>query len=184
MNYGPVTVIIGEKMLLPALEGEIKSMEPGKRKTFELEPDKAFGARDQKLVKVFNETEFRKSDMDPIPGLNVNINGIRGKVLSVSGGRVSVDFNHPLSGKILVYDLTVECIVDNNEDKVKSIIQYHTGIKSKDLNVKINEKEVVVGLPAKNDANPEARDKAASEIIKWVNVDSVKLEETFQKKKQ
>jgi len=182
MNYGPVTVILGEKMLLAALEDEIKGMKPGEKKTFELGPDKAFGERDQKLVKVFNEAEFRRNDMNPTPGLNVNINGLRGKVLSASGGRIRVDFNHPLSGKNLVYDMTVEEVVEKNEDKVKAILQYHTGVKPESLGVQIGEKEIVVNMPPQNAATAEAKEKASTEMMKWIKVDSIKFEEIFKKK--
>jgi FKBP-type peptidyl-prolyl cis-trans isomerase 2 len=45
--------------------------------------------------------------MTPYPGMIVSVNRLRGKVLSVSGGRVRVDFNHPLAGKTLRFDVEV-----------------------------------------------------------------------------
>ncbi|MFH0890265.1 MAG: peptidylprolyl isomerase [Candidatus Aenigmatarchaeota archaeon] len=181
--YGPVTIIIGEKMILPALEDEIKNLKPGEKKTFDVEFEKAFGARDARLIKVFNEAEFRKNDMNPIPGLTVNINGLHGKVLSNSGGRARVDFNHPLAGKALNYDLSVNEIVEKDDDKAKSILQYYAGVAPGTATVSIAGAQVTVALPPKNQVPPEAKEKAASEIMKWLtNATSVKYEEIYKKK--
>ncbi len=181
-NYGPITLILGEKMILPAAEDEMRKMAAGETKTFELAPEKAFGPRDPRLIKVFNESEFRKNDMAPVPGLNVNVNGLRGKVLSSSAGRVRVDFNHPLSGKTLVYEMTFVGAVDKNEDKIKSIMQYYAGVKPESVGVSLDGAGVVVKLPARNAVHAEMKDKAATEIMKWVKADSVKFEEVFEKK--
>ncbi len=181
-NYGPVTLILGEKMILPAVEEEIKKMAPGETKTFELTPENAFGLRDPRLIKVFGESEFRKNDMSPMPGLNVNVNGLRGKVLSLSGGRVRVDFNHPLSGKTLVYEMTFIETVGKTDDKIKSILQYYTGAKPDSFAVSVNGADVVIKLPARNAIHSEMKDKAANEIIKWAKADRVTFEEVFEKK--
>ncbi len=181
--YGPVTVIIGEKMILPALEDEIKTLKPGENKTFDVGFEKAFGARDTRLIKVFNEAEFRKNDMNPIPGLTVNINGLHGKVLANSGGRVKVDFNHPLAGKALNYELSVNEIVEKDEEKAKSLLQYYAGVAPDVAAVSISGDQAVVVLPPKNQVPPEAKDKASSEIMKWLkNISSVKYEEVYKKK--
>lgn len=179
--YGPVTVIAGEKMILPALEDEIKKMAPNETKKIELDAGKAFGPRDSRLIKVFSESEFVRNDMNPVPGLTVNVNGLRGKVLSSSGGRVQVDFNHPLAGKNLVYDMTCVGVVDDNENKAKSLLQYYAGVKSSDAGVSIKDSQVVVSLPPRNAVPAEAKEKAAKEIIRWIKADSVKFEEVYKK---
>ncbi len=181
-NYGPVTLILGEKMILPAVEEEVKKMAPGETKTFELTPEKAFGPRDTRLIKVFSESEFRKNDMNPAPGLNVNVNGLRGKVLSLSGGRARVDFNHPLSGKTLVYEMTFVGTIDKTDDKIKSIMQYYAGIKPGSIGVSVNGADVVIKLPTRNTVHAEMKDKAANEIMKWAKADRVTFEEVFEKK--
>ncbi|MBI4167630.1 MAG: FKBP-type peptidyl-prolyl cis-trans isomerase [Candidatus Aenigmarchaeota archaeon] len=179
--YGPVTVIAGEKMILPALEEEIVAMKAGETKKIDLDSAKAFGPRDSRLIKVFSEAEFIKNDMNPAPGLTVNVNGLRGKVLSSSGGRVQVDFNHPLAGKNLVYDMTCLGVVENDDDKVKSLMQYYTGIKGDELTVSIKDSQVTVVMPPKNTVPSEAKERVVKEITKWVKSDSVKFEETYKK---
>lgn len=179
--YGPVTVIVGEKMILPALEDEIKKMNAGETKKIELDAAKAFGPRDSRLIKVFSESEFIKNDMNPMPGLTVNVNGLRGKVLSSSGGRVQVDFNHPLAGKNLVYDLTCIGAVESGEDRIKALVQYYTGVKPETMQVSIKDSQAVVTLPPKNVVPSEAKGRVSKEIMKWAGVDTVKFEEVYKK---
>lgn len=179
--YGPVTVILGEKMILPALEEEIKNMKAGETKNIELDSAKAFGPRDPRLIKVFSEAEFAKNDMSPAPGLTVNVNGLRGRVLSSSGGRVRVDFNHPLAGKNLVYEMACLGVVDDNENRIKALLQYYTGLKPDALQVLIKDSQAVVTMPTKNNVPPEMRERVSKEITKWLKVDSVKFEEVFGK---
>ena len=51
---------------------------------------------------------FRLSQtLNPIPSLPVNIDNLNGIIRTVSGGRVIVDFNHPLSGRVLSYNVKV-----------------------------------------------------------------------------
>ncbi|RLJ09464.1 MAG: peptidylprolyl isomerase, partial [Candidatus Aenigmatarchaeota archaeon] len=98
-KYGPVLVIIGANMIIPGVEEQLKNMKPGEEKEFVVEPKKAFGERNSKLVKVISLMEFKKEKIDPVPGMFITIDGLQAKVQSVSGGRVRVDFNHPLAGK-------------------------------------------------------------------------------------
>ena len=72
------------------------------------EENNPFGKRKPELIRLVKISEFRKRGINPIPGLIVNINGFPAVILSVSGGRVLVDFNNPLAGKkikIVVKDI-------------------------------------------------------------------------------
>ncbi len=181
MRYGPVTVIIGERMVLPGLEEEIKKMKVGEKKTIELAPEKAFGERDARLLKTFSESQFRRQEMNPIPGLIVELNGIRGRVMSVSAGRVSVDFNHPLSGKTLTYEIGIKEIVENDSEKAESLVQIYSNIDAK---AEINANIVVIKLPELSDIMPEAKKKITENIFKWLKADAVKFEEVYKKPKE
>ena len=57
--------------------------------------------------------------------MRISAEGGEGKILTVNGGRVKVDFNHPLAGKDLVYDIEVTEIIEDDEEKIKSMIELH-----------------------------------------------------------
>jgi len=79
-------------------------------------------------------------------GLQVNIDDMMGTIRSVSGGRIIVDFNHPLSGKDIQYKLRVARIVDDDAEKINSVVKMALGIKD----VKVEVKEGVASVKFTN----------------------------------
>jgi len=107
-KYAPLTIIIGEKELLPLVEAELANMNEGEEKTVALAPKDSFGERVADLVRVVPLKIFQDQKINPVPGLMINTGKLYGKVQSVSGGRVRVDFNHPFSGRDILYTVKVE----------------------------------------------------------------------------
>ncbi|MDY6778031.1 MAG: peptidylprolyl isomerase, partial [Candidatus Nanohaloarchaea archaeon] len=107
MDLGPVPVLLGEGYVLEGLDERIKDMEPGDERTVEVPAEDAFGNRTSDNIKTLSKREFDEYDVTPRRGMPVEIDGRRGKILTVSNGRVKVDFNHPLAGKDLEYDVEV-----------------------------------------------------------------------------
>ncbi|MBR0270670.1 MAG: peptidylprolyl isomerase [Methanobrevibacter sp.] len=132
-TYKPIPIVVGGNHLLPAIEEEIVGLEAGERKTVEVESDDAFGPRDPKAIQLIPMKEFKKQGMTPYPGMRISAEGGEGRILTVNGGRVKVDFNHPLAGKDLIYDVEVTEIIEDNEEKIKSMIELHYANPNVDL---------------------------------------------------
>jgi len=64
-----------------------------------------------------------------------------GKVSSVSGGRVTVDFNNPIAGKDVVYELKVKRIITDIHEKVKSLMFVIFG---KEMKFQIKESKIIL----------------------------------------
>ena len=96
----------------------------GKNYEIELNPEKAFGLRNASLIQRMPVKVFQEQKLNPVPGISFNFDGRMGKVLVVSGGRVMVDFNHPLSGKNVIYDIKVLEKVDDLNEKIKSLNEF------------------------------------------------------------
>ena len=124
-TYKAIPIVVGGNHLLPAIEEAITGLNAGDKKTVEVKSDDAFGPRDPKNIQLVPMKEFKKQGMTPVPGMRISAGEGTGKILTVNGGRVKVDFNHELAGKDLVYDVEVTEIIDNEEDKVKSMIELH-----------------------------------------------------------
>jgi len=122
-KYGPVLAIVDSGALIKGVEHELKKMKVGEEKEFDIPYKDAFGARDGKLVKIVSITKFFEQKMNPVPGSFVNIDGANCKIQTVSGGRVRVDFNHPLANKDLHYWLKIRERVDSDENKVKELLK-------------------------------------------------------------
>ena len=88
---------------------------------------------------------FKEHNSQPIPGAMFNFDGRPAKILSVSGGRVIVDFNNPLAGKTVVYDIEVKRKVEKIDEKVQALLDFFFRmpikfeIKDKKLTIKANE---------------------------------------------
>lgn len=124
-TYKAIPIVVGGSHLLPAIEEAIIGLEEGDKKTIEVDSDDAFGPRNPKLIQLVPMREFKKQNMTPFPGMKIQSEGATGRILTVNGGRVKVDFNHELAGKDLVYDVEVTEIIDDVEEKIKSMIELH-----------------------------------------------------------
>lgn len=127
-KYKPSLVIIGSNMAVPGVEKHLEHMEPGHESGFTLAPEEAFGGRDMKLIRIVSMSKFLKEKINPAPGMFVEIDGMQTKVLSVAGGRVRVDFNHPLAGKSLKYKVRIVRQITDIFEKTRSLLDYY-GIK-------------------------------------------------------
>lgn len=124
-HYHPAVICVGENMVLKALEGQLVGKEAQKEYTVEISSDNAFGKKEAKLIQLIPTSKFRQQKIQPVPGLQLNIDGMFGIVKTVSAGRCYVDFNHPLAGKDLVYEVNVKRIITDDAEKLKSLLDGH-----------------------------------------------------------
>ncbi len=127
-TYEPLLVILGEHRVIRGLEEALYGFEEGEERELEIPPEKAYGRRDPGKVKIMPLREFRKAGIDPRPGKIVEINGVPAIIKSVSGGRVVVDFNHPLAGKTLIYKVKVVRRIEDPVEKIQYLL--HRRIRS------------------------------------------------------
>ena len=100
-------VAIGEGWVLKALDESLATLEVGKTSVVEISPDKAFGVRDPEKVKRVALRQLLSKDINPSVGMRIEYGGKNATVRSIGAGRVLLDFNPPLAGKTLVYEVTV-----------------------------------------------------------------------------
>ena len=132
-QYGPIPIIVGGHHLLPAIDEAIVGSEAGESIHVSVTPENGFGQRDSNLIQLIPMKEFKKQGMTPVRGMKISAEGGTGKIISVSGGRVKVDFNHELAGKNLEYDVTVVEVIEEDEEKIKSMIELHYSYPNMDL---------------------------------------------------
>jgi FKBP-type peptidyl-prolyl cis-trans isomerase 2 len=179
----PAPLIVKTGYLLKGLEEVILGMNVKDKKTVEINPDKAFGDRNQKLIRLIPISEFRKHNTTPKPGMIFNADNMRGRVLTVSGGRVEVDFNHPLAGKTLIYDVEITEKVEKMDDKIRMIFQmYNIDDKDKIKVIPISEKEIEIMIPPL--INSLYKKKIADDIMELLKFEKVKFSEVFEKPKE
>ena len=194
-TYKPIPIVVGGNHLLPAIEEAIIGLDEGDRKTIEVDSENAFGARDPSLIQLVPMREFKKQGMTPYPGMKIQSEGTTGKILTVNGGRVKVDFNHELAGRDLVYDVEVTEIIEDEEEKIKSMIELHysnpnVDIDKTEIDIEDGVANIKLDEMSKFDQQSYmditfARFRIAKDI--WDNVDGitkVNFVDAFEKKEE
>ncbi|OYT61296.1 MAG: peptidylprolyl isomerase [Thermofilum sp. ex4484_15] len=146
--YEPFFIILGEGWLPRGLEKRLEGLEVGEEKEIELPPEEAFGRRDPKKIKVLPALELSKRGIIPRVNREVEINGLKGVIRSVGGGRVVIDFNHPLADKTLVYKIKIIKRVENLEEKVRELVhRWLRTVEREDIVAKVEGGIITVKLP-------------------------------------
>ncbi len=143
-EYTPLFVCVGEKFVIKGLDEKLESIEEGKDYTFEISAGEAYGKKNPKLVRVVSKALFTKQKMNPHPGMQINAEGMAGLVRSVSGGRVTVDFNHPLAGKDLVFDVKVVKLIKLANEKVDGLLNSFMGLPKDKYNLELKESKLKI----------------------------------------
>ena len=191
-TYEPIPIVVGGNHLLPAIEEAIVGLKEGESKTMEVDADNAFGQRNPEMIQLIPMKEFKKQGMTPYPGMRITAEGTTGKILTVNGGRVRVDFNHELAGKDLVYDVEVVEIIKDDVEKVRSMIKLHYSYPNMDLdNAEIEIKDKVCNIKLEEISKFDqksymditfARFRIAKDIWDNMDVEKVNFVDEFEKK--
>jgi FKBP-type peptidyl-prolyl cis-trans isomerase 2 len=179
MEFGPITICVGEKNVLPTLDAELEGKEIGKEYKVEVSAENAFGKKDAKLVRIVSRSVFTKQKMNPYPGMQIQGEGTFGVVRSVSGGRVVVDFNHPLSGKDLVYEIKIVKKVEDTEKRVECVSKFNLLPSKKLYSLEI--KEDLLKITSKIDIAEDIKKRFEEKLKKLVP--KIKKIEFFSEKK-
>jgi len=148
--YGPVPIAVGAGHVLKGLDEQLGGLDVGKKYEITVPPEKGFGKRDPKLIKTFTLGQFRRQGIYPFPGMPVEVETeggrkLKGRVLTVSGGRVRVDFNHPYAGKHLVYEVEVVEKIEDPIERVKALIELRMPmVDTEKVIIEVGEKDVTV----------------------------------------
>jgi peptidylprolyl isomerase len=120
--YEPKLIVIGEGWMLKPLDDAFATMEPTKPATVEIPSDKAFGPRDPEKIRRVPLRQLLAKEKNPTIGERIEYGGKTATVRSIGAGRVLLDFNPPLAGKTLIYNVTVQKKLKTNQEKIASLI--------------------------------------------------------------
>jgi len=146
--YEPTLVIIGEGWVLKALDDKLPDCEIGKPSTLEIRPEKAFGNRDPEKIKLYPVRRLTSRGITPKLGMRLEIDGKPATVRTMGSGRVQLDFNPPLAGKTLVYEVTIKRELKTKKEKIVALI--HRRIPAVDVekfNLKLTKKTAKINMP-------------------------------------
>ena len=107
----PAKLIMGDGSLTPGFEACLLGLEAGQDASFTLPPEQAFGMPNPDNIYYVERDKFGP-EVNPEEGAIIAFtqpdgSELPGVVRSVAGQSVTVDFNHPLSGQKLTFDVEI-----------------------------------------------------------------------------
>ncbi|MBM9519844.1 FKBP-type peptidyl-prolyl cis-trans isomerase [Desulforhopalus vacuolatus] len=108
----PLTFSLGNSDLPPTVEQALEEMKAGEVRKVKVTPVEGYGVRQKDLLQTIENKELIKR-LNPAPGMMVSLRAdkdgteqsIPATVIEVNEDSFTVDYNHPLAGHNLTYEL-------------------------------------------------------------------------------
>lgn len=118
----PLEFILGLGMIIPGLEDGLKGLKSGDKKKIKITSDKAYGPRMDEAVQEVPKEHFPK-EIPLTVGMQLAAQGPHGVIpvviAEIKKDTVMVDFNHPLAGKDLVFDVEIVDVRDASKEELE-----------------------------------------------------------------
>lgn len=110
-NGKPALFRLGDGSLSEGLEQALLGLKTGDKHHFSLPPESAFGAANPDMIQYFSRRDFVQAG-EPEIGAIMLFTGMGGSempgvIREISGDSITVDFNHPLAGQTIQFDIEV-----------------------------------------------------------------------------
>ena len=184
--YEPKLVVIGEGWVLKELDESLTTMKVNKAQSVEIPPEKASGPRDPEKAKRIPLKQLLARDAhNPTIGMRIDFNGKMATIRAIGAGRVLLDFNPPLAGKTLIYDVTVNKKLEASEEKIAVLIHRRIPVvEAEKFKFTIKEKTLAIDMPEETfyvEGIQIAKRGIAMDLQKLLNeVTEIKFVETFR----
>ncbi len=189
VKFKPQPIVVGAGHVIKGLDEAIEGSEVGETKKVVIPPEKAFGQRRADLIKVIPLREFKKNKINPVPGMVIEIDGKPAKILSVSGGRVRVDFNNELAGKVVEYEFKVEEKINKTEEKIRLLLELYMPFADPNLHdIKVENSRAIIKLADVTKFVKEVQDLkllVARDIFRYIEgIKEVHFVDVYKKKEK
>lgn len=109
----PASFSMGDGQMLEGFERVLLGLNSGDEQQFEILPEQGFGMTNPNNMQTFPRSQFK--DMELEPGLVISFsdagNGeLPGVISEFNDAQVTVDFNHPLAGQTLLFDVKIVAV--------------------------------------------------------------------------
>jgi len=159
-DFSPAIICIGEEQILKGIDKNLEGKGIGKEYEFDIKPEDAFGKKNAKLIQLIPTAKFKQQRIEPMPGMQLNIDSMVGTVKTVSGGRTLVDFNHPLAGKELLYKVKINKKITDGEEKLRGYVNLALGTKDFEVTVENGNAKITL----KNEIPKEIQERLIEKI--------------------
>ncbi|NJE08420.1 peptidylprolyl isomerase [Thermococcus sp. M39] len=118
-KYGPIGANVGVGELIPGLDEALIGMEVGEKKTITIPPELGYGMPKEELIINVPRSDFENARIEPVQDMYIMTDSGIAKITKVGEEEVTLDFNHPLAGKTLIFE--VEIVDIQKAEKTRSL---------------------------------------------------------------
>ncbi|WP_214045700.1 peptidylprolyl isomerase [Methanomethylovorans sp.] len=109
-NYEPLVFVVGAGQMISGFDNGVLNMTIGENKTLKLSPDEAYGEYKEEYLVPVPRSDLENNSIVPEIGRQIGtLMGIA-TIVDITDTNVTLDFNSPLAGKNLTFDITVVSI--------------------------------------------------------------------------
>jgi FKBP-type peptidyl-prolyl cis-trans isomerase SlyD len=122
-GQSPLEFITGKNHIIPGLESQLMTLSKGESSDIKVEAKDAYGEMNPEAVETLPREQF--ADLELANGLQLYGQGENGETVTVTvkefdDKSVTIDYNHPLAGKDLMFSVTVVDVRAATEDELSS----------------------------------------------------------------
>jgi peptidylprolyl isomerase len=169
--YEPRLISVGEGWVLKGLDEALADANMGDKLSIEIAPDKGFGERDLNKIRMIPLRKLGDKADEIKVGDTIEVDERMGIVRFIGSGRVQVDFNHRFAGRTLVYDVEITKKLEDDADKVLSLIKRRLPIDDQKIRFTLEESDIKIDLPEETflvDGLQIIKRAIANDIFKFV----------------
>ena len=106
-KYGPIGANVGVGELIPGLDEALIGMKVGEKRTITIPPELGYGMPREELIITVPRSDFENAKIEPVQNMYVVTDSGIAKITKVGDDEVTLDFNHPLAGKTLIFGVEI-----------------------------------------------------------------------------
>ncbi len=115
-TYQPLEFTVGTGQMISGFDNGVLGMAEGETKNIELEPSDAYGQRSDELIRSIAIEEMEAANITPVVGQTLYTGmGQQITITEVNETNVTLDYNHPLAGENLNFEITLISINETGQ---------------------------------------------------------------------
>ena len=112
---GPLRAEIGGGDFVKGLEDELMGMKVGEERKFKISPEDGYGVEKPELIQTLEAKLFEGAEIKPKVGIIMKTPHGNCHVMEVTEETIKINYNHPLAGKVLFYNIKIEKVEKKGE---------------------------------------------------------------------
>jgi FKBP-type peptidyl-prolyl cis-trans isomerase SlyD len=121
VGKAPLEFIIGKGQIIPGLESELMKLDSGEKADVIVSPENAYGEYNDEAVQNLPKEQFAGIELKE--GMTLYGSGEEGQTVQVvvksfDDEEVTIDYNHPLAGKTLMFTVTIMDVRAATEEEI------------------------------------------------------------------